>query len=315
MTMGERPAGRTTDRGPASGEPAHATDCHVHVFDPQRFAYHAARRYTPASATVEALIAVHARLGIERCVLVQPSVYGTDHRCLLAALDVLGGRARGVAVIDDGAGRAELEALHARGVRGARLNLQVSHDADVAQARQRLLRLSQQLQALPWVIQLHAALPVTVALASTLRSLPHNVLLDHFASASAAGGLRQAGFGELLALLASPNVHIKLSGPYQISHRTPAYDDVAPIARSLLAAAPCRAVWGSDWPHPAGAQRPANTSPEQVEAFREEDDARNLGLLSHWCDAAERRQVLVDTPARLFGFAAPDRGYAPFAAP
>ena len=110
--------------------PDNTTDCHVHVFDPVRFPYVSDRRYTPPAATADELAAVHGRLGVQRVVLVQPSVYGSDNRCLFAALDQFGGRARGVAVVGDGDDAARLGAMHTSGVRGVRLNLQVTHQSD-----------------------------------------------------------------------------------------------------------------------------------------------------------------------------------------
>jgi predicted TIM-barrel fold metal-dependent hydrolase len=252
---------------------------------------------------VDDLATTHARLGVERVVLVQPSVYGTDNRCLLAALERLGRRARGVAVVADNDDAAHLSSMHARGIRAARLNLQVTHQSDVSSVRARILRLSQQLGRLPWVIQIYASLPVLVAVADTLATLPQRVLIDHFGMAQAAGGTDQDGFRELLELVSRPHIHIKLSGPYQISTQSPGYANIAPIARRLFGAASSRAVWGSDWPHPGGAQRPADASPGAIEPFREEDDARNLALVGDWIpDADARHQLLVDNPGRLFGF-------------
>jgi predicted TIM-barrel fold metal-dependent hydrolase len=155
---------------PGFSLPANATDCDVHIFDPVRFSYSPSRRYTPPPATVRDLQAFHAALGMQRAVLVQPSVYGTDNRCLLDALKQLGERARGVA------------------------------------------------------------------------------------------------------------------------------------------AAPGQAVWGSDWPHTGGANRPANYQAGDIELFRTEDDGHHLGMLRNWvAGAAARKQILVDTPQQLYGFG---RGWA-----
>jgi 2-pyrone-4,6-dicarboxylate lactonase len=282
------------------------TDCHVHVFEPDRFPYAASRRYTPPAATVDDLLAVHMRLGVQRAVLVQPSVYGTDNRCLLAALDRLGGQARGVAVIGDQHDAAQLASMHARGVRAARLNLHVAHQTDPAAIRSRILRLSEQLTDRSWIIQIYASLAALTTVATTLAGLPQRVLIDHFGMAQASRGTQQAGFRELLDLVGQPNIHIKLSGPYQISERAPGYDDVASIARSLFAAAPGRSVWGSDWPHPGGARRALDAKPTDIEPFRDEDDARNVGLVGDWLpDVEQRHQLLVKNPASLFGFGDP----------
>lgn len=277
-------------------------DCHVHVLDPERFPYIAGRRYTPPPATVTELRALHSRLGIVRTVLVQPSVYGTDNRCLLAALAELGPRARGVAVVDDTHPPSLLREMHEQGVRGARLNLQVDRIDDPHALRRRVLQLSEQLVELPWVLQVHASLQGLAGVAPTLATLRRPVVIDHFGMARADQGLRQPGFAELLELLEYPDMHIKLSGPYQISRLGPSYDDVTPIAKALVRAAPTRAIWGSDWPHPSGAQRSVDADPHAIEPFRVEDDDANLCLLHTWASAETCRQVLNDTPRKLFDF-------------
>ena len=290
--------------GADRGMPPLATDCHAHVFDPVRFPYSPLRRYTPPPASVDALLRLHERIGLQRVVLVQPSVYATDNACMLSALARLGARARGVAVIDTSFDRARLEDLYGAGVRGVRLNLQVAKGADPADALRRVEQIAEALGGLPLLIQVYAALPIVLACAALLRALRQQVLIDHFGLAQASGGTGQHGFSALLELLSSANVWIKLSGPYQISERAPAYDDVAPIAQALLAAAPQRVVWGSDWPHTGGSHRPAQHRPTDIEPFRPEDDARNLRLTEGWAsDPAARQRLLVDNPARLFGFA------------
>jgi predicted TIM-barrel fold metal-dependent hydrolase len=104
-------------------------------------------------------------------------------------------------------------------------------------------------------------------------------------------------------MLAARRAYVKLSGPYQISNAGPAYADIAPVARALIQAAPEQAIWGSDWPHTGGANRPLNYNPKDIELFRQEDDGRNLGLLKDWAPSPEIRQkILVDNPGRLFNF-------------
>lgn len=283
--------------------PADATDCHVHIFDPERFPYSAARRYTPPPADVDDLLRLHDRLGIQRAVLVQPSVYGTDNDCLLAALKRLGPRARGIAVIDRTFSRDRIESLVDGGVRGVRLNLEVSKSADASAAIELLQATADRLSGSGLLIQVYAAMRILLACAPTIRSLHHRVLIDHFGLARAAGGTAQEGFAELMALMASPNVYMKLSGPYQISTQAPHYADTAPIAQAMLGASPNRVVWGSDWPHTGGANRPADYKPTDIEPFRTEDDGRNLALVAQWApDAAQRARLLALNPAQLFGF-------------
>jgi predicted TIM-barrel fold metal-dependent hydrolase len=282
--------------------PPGATDCHVHIFDPERFPYAPDRRYTPPPATVAALRSMHEALGMQRVVLVQPSVYGTDNGCLLDALRQLGARARGVAVIEARTSRDQLEDLHASGVRGVRVNLQVAKSADVSSALRTLHDLIETIQDVPMLVQAYAAMPLLLACSALLSAAPKQVLIDHFGLPRAAAGPMQDGFGELLALLASPNIWMKLSGPYQISVLAPAYPDVAEIASSLIKASPDRVVWGSDWPHSGGSNRAAKHNPAEVEPFRREDDQSNLRLVIGPETSGMRRQLLVDNPARLFDF-------------
>lgn len=279
------------------------TDCHAHVFDPARFPYAPDRRYTPPSATASALRELHQRLGVTRAVLVQPSVYGSDNSCLVDALRQLGPQARGVAVLADAVADSELEDLHAAGVRGARLNLHVERGNDLDAARRRLVALSDRIGARPWVVQLHAALPVILGLGDTLRALRQQVVIDHFALAPSAQGTSTPAFEALLSLLQATNIHIKLSGPYQISAADPDFADVTPLAQALMAAAPGRCVWGTDWPHPAGSRRRPDVQPGQVEEFLPINDHQLLDLLPLWAPQLEvRHRLLTDNPAHLFGF-------------
>ncbi len=286
----------------ASALPPGACDTHVHVLDPARFPFRADRRYTPGPATVGALEAMHARIGVARVVVVQNSVYGSDHRCLLDALAQLGpARARGVGAISAATTDDQVADLDRAGVRGTRLNLEVGKDRDAA-AAERTLRQAAVRMPPGWHVHINAALPVIAGLADAIAALPAPVVLDHFAHIEAAGGPDQPGAEAVYRLLRSGKAYVKLSGPYQISTRLD-YGDIAPVARALVAAAPERIMWGSDWPHTGGAGRPADQPVDFVEPFRAEDDAANLALLTGWVpDPAMRRRILVDTPAALYGF-------------
>ena len=290
---------------PVFEPPPGACDCHAHVFDPARFRYADARRYTPAPATVDDLMRLHDSLGLERVVLVQPSVYGTDNSCMLAALRRLGGRARGVAVIDRSITKGRLLDWYAQGVRGVRINLAVEKNTNASDAIHRLNETVESLGSTPMLIQILAELPTVIACSSTLRALEQRILIDHFGLAKIVDGCVENGFGALLDLVASPNVWMKLSGPYQISGQSTGYADVAPVAQTFIAAAPDRVVWGSDWPHTGGTNRLANYEATEVEPFRDEDDGHNLSLLTDWApEPAALGRLLAGNPERLFGFGA-----------
>ncbi|MBS0338922.1 MAG: amidohydrolase family protein [Proteobacteria bacterium] len=283
--------------------PAGAVDCHVHVFDPARFAYAESRRYTPPEATVAGLLRMHESLGIERAVFVQPSVYAADNRCLLDAMRRYGPNARGVAVVDGSFSRSQIDDLYAAGIRGVRLNLEVGRERDAPTALQQLECALLTLDSSPMLVQIYAATQVLLACTPALTASPKPVLIDHFGRMPAAGGVGQAAFAGLLGLMASPHIWIKLSGPHQISSsESDQFSDVAPIASELLARFPDRVVWGSDWPHTGGATRPASFRPTDVEAFRPVNDKKNLALVWNWTRTAkEREALLVENPCRLFG--------------
>ncbi|GGE36574.1 hydrolase [Agaricicola taiwanensis] len=270
--------------------PAGACDCHVHVFGPfDRFPLWAGRAYTPAAVELDDLRAHQAALGLERVVLVQPSVYGTDNSCLVDALQRLGGCARGVAVLAE-ADQRELARLHEAGVRGLRVNLGTHGIDDPNIARQQLARAVHLAEPRGWHLQVYAPLRVLLSIEDTLRGLPLPLVLDHFAMAEAAAGVDQAGFSMVLDLVATGRAYVKLSAPHRVSHRSD-YADVVPFAHALIAANAERLVWASDWPHRDGT------------GFRAEDDGLALNRLAEWVpDPAVRQRILADNPARLYDF-------------
>ena len=283
--------------------PAQSCDCHVHVFDPQRFAYVPSRTYTPGPATVADVKAFLRKLGMGRVVLVQPSGYGSDNSCLLDALGQLGlSKARGVAVIDPArVRRTDLDAMHAKGVRAIRLNLEVKGEHNTERTREGLRQAIDAVQPLGWAIQIYADLPVIEGVADALAASPVPIVLDHFGGLKAERGLNQPGFASLLKLLRSTNVHVKLSAPYRASKR-PDFDDLAPFARAMVDAGADNLVWASDWPH-TGSSGKRSGDLSQIEPFRVIDDGRVLDLLAVWVpDAAVRHRILVDNAARLFHF-------------
>jgi predicted TIM-barrel fold metal-dependent hydrolase len=288
--------------------PPGACDCHVHVFAPDRFPYWPGRSYTPGPALLDELLAFEAGLGIERVVLVQPSVYGVDNGCLVEALDQLGESARGVAVTDpDRITDAELDRLHEAGVRSVRVNLESRGERDVGTAARALAAASQRVAGRGWSLQVYTGLPVIAGLWDQIASLPSPVVLDHFGGARAERGLDQPGFAELLGLLATGRIYVKLSAPYRASTLEPDYADLAPLAKALIRTAPERMLWASDWPHTGGGATGSDArkerSLEEIEPFRDVDAGRALSLFTEWTsDPAAWRQILVANPARLYGF-------------
>jgi predicted TIM-barrel fold metal-dependent hydrolase len=283
--------------------PAGACDCHTHVFgDPRRFAFATERVYTPEPASIAEMRSLHRALHMERVVVVQPSVYGTDNACTVDAVRQLGPRARAVAVIDEHAPSSALDALDAAGVRGIRINLATAGQIDAGRARDRLLRSVEQLAGRNWHIQMYTAMAVIEAIRDRIAESPVPIVFDHFGGAQAALGTSQPGFDALLGLVRSGKAYVKISGAYRSSNATPDYADVVPLAKALIAANPQRILWGSDWPHP-DSSIVAGRKATDIAPLLPIDDGRLLNQLAVWApDSAQRRTILVDNPARLYGF-------------
>jgi predicted TIM-barrel fold metal-dependent hydrolase len=282
--------------------PAHACDCHTHIVGPQdRFPFAPGRTYTPETALPEEMSALHRTLGIERVVIVTPSVYGTDNSAMLYGMKARGASARGIAVIDENTPESDLDAMGTAGVRGIRLNLATAGPADPAVGRRRFQEAVGRLRRRSWHIQVYAGLAVVSAIKDLVRDSPVPVVFDHFGGARAALGIDQPGFADLLELVRRGKAYVKLSGAYRASTLAPDYADVVPFAKALIAANNDRIVWGTDWPHPA-TTTPAGRAPTDVTPMLQIDDGRLLNQLAVWApDAATRQKILVDNPARLYG--------------
>jgi predicted TIM-barrel fold metal-dependent hydrolase len=284
---------------PSFEVPRGACDCHTHIFGPaEKFPYSNKRLYTPGDASIGDLEALHRALHIDRVVIVHPSPYGADNACTVDAVRRLGNRARGVAVIDDSTSDQELKDMHAAGIRGVRVNLESHGESDPAVARRQLLQAAERVASLGWHVQTFTNLSILAALHDIILTLPTTLVVDHFGRPKAALGIAQPGFAELLALLRSGKIYVKISAPYRISLE-PHYPDAAPIARAMIDANPERVVWGTDWPHPGGVRR----DPAAIEPFRPEDNGAALNRLAGWTrNRNELQKILVDNPARLYQF-------------
>jgi predicted TIM-barrel fold metal-dependent hydrolase len=302
-SFGFASAATTADRRSAMSFPIppRACDCHVHIIGPQsRYPMLPDRDYTPPEASVAALRAHLAQLGLSRVVLIQPSFYGADNACLVDALQVLGDMARGTAVIDPSAPDETLQALAANRVKGVRVNLESIGQQDPATARGVLNTLARRIGPLGWHIEIYAASQVIAALVEEIGALDVPVVLDHFAMIQTSKGMAQPDLPPIVDLLRSGHAYVKLSAPYRISQGTPNYDDVRPLVRHLVEANPARIVWASDWPHTEHEPGEKSTA---ISPFRHIDDARVLNQLAHWVPEPELRQrILVTNPTTLYGF-------------
>ena len=284
--------------------PAGACDCHVHVFgDPQRYQFFAGRVDTPEPATVNDLLKLHQALHVDRVVVVQPSVYGTDNSCMLDGLKQLGARARGVAVIDEKTPESALDMMSKAGVRGIRLNLATAGISDPAVARQRFQYGVERIKARKWHIQINTQPTVIEAISDLVLASPVTIVVDHFGGATAAAGLSQPGYKALLNLVKNGNAYVKISGAFDLmSKQAPDYPDVMPFARALIAANPQRILWGTNWPHPDSNRVPGRKNTD-IALPIPTDDGQMLNALVVWVpETMTRRAILVDNPARLYGF-------------
>ena len=283
--------------------PAAACDCHTHIHgDPEKFPFFSGRVYTPEPASPEEMSALHKALHIERVVIVKPSVYGTDNSSTLYGMMARGATARGVAVIDDKTAESELDTMHNAGFRGIRLNLATGGVNDPNVGRPRFSAAVERMKARGWHVQLYTNLAMITAIKDLVANSPVPVVFDHFGGAQADLGVSQPGFSDLLDLIKSGKAHVKISGAYRSSKLAPDYQDMVPFAQALIAANPDRIVWGTDWPHP-NSVTPSGKQPTDVTPLFQIDDGRLFNQLPVWApDAAIRKKILVDNPARLYGF-------------
>ena len=282
--------------------PAHACDCHTHIHLPEKYPFFDGRVYTPEPASPEEMAALHKALGIENVVIVTPSVYGTDNRATLEGIKFRGNTARGVAVIDDKTPESDLDAMGKAGIKGIRVNLATSNLNDPGIGRKRLEAAIERVKGRGWHVQCYTNLPLLTTIKDVLASSPVPVVFDHFGGADAALGLEQPGWAELIEAVKSGKVYVKISGAYRLSNKGPDYPDAVPFAGALIAANPDRLVWGSDWPHP-NSVTPPDKKPTDLTPLYQIDDGRVLNQLAVWApDAATRKKILVDNPAKLYGF-------------
>jgi predicted TIM-barrel fold metal-dependent hydrolase len=282
-------SGTTTPRFKA---PADAADCHIHIYDP-RFPMAWPNLRGTHDASVAEYRRMQERLGTTRTVVVQPAAYGTDNRVTLDAISQLGPeRTRGIAVVHPTVTDAELERMHAGGIRGLRFT---QHDPKTAVTGADMIEpLAQRIQRFGWHTQLHLRGDQIVEMAAIIERLPGVVVIDHMARLPQPSGIAHAAFEIVRRLLDRGRTWVKLSGPYlETKTGSPRYADIRTVAQALVEHAPERCVWGSDWPHP-------------TERDTKPDDAVLLDLLQEWAGPeAQRHRILVENPATLYGFGAP----------
>ncbi|MGH9209692.1 MAG: amidohydrolase family protein [Acidimicrobiales bacterium] len=269
--------------------PAGACDAHCHIFGPAaRFPFSPDRSYTPPDAGIDDFERLQSRLGLSRAVFVQASCHGTDNTAMLDALRRGVGRYAGVAMVDEQVTDAQLADLHEAGVRGTRFNF-VAHLGGAPDPGA-FWRVVDRVAPLGWHVVLHFDAQDLPTYAALLARMPCPYVIDHMARVDATAGLDQEPFAALLHLLDDQRCWVKVSGAERLTAEGPApYHDVVPFAQALIAAAPDRILWGTDWPHPNVRHMP--------------DDGDLVDLLALYApDEPTRTQILVTNPTHLYDF-------------
>ena len=276
-------------RVPSVTLPPLACDSQFHVFgSPEKYPVRPGAAYEMPSATVERALHMHRTLGLQRGVIVQPTTYGADHSATLDGIKAAGPNYRGCAnaAVFENADDTTLEKLHAGGIRGARFSRQSLGIALTPDAFEHAIN---RIRALGWYAKVQPEPAGFAEQAAQYDKLDIPVLIDHMGRANPAAGKEDPSLKKVLELLKRGNFWVMLSLAEKISKAGPPWDDVIPIMRALIEAAPGRVVWASDWPHPVSTSQPPN-------------EADLIELLFRATDASERQKILVDNPARLFGF-------------
>lgn len=278
-------------RKPGIAMPAGACDTHAHICGPiEEHPYSDRRVYTPPDAPLSAYRHMLQTLGIERAVLVQPSVYGTDNTVMLNAMLQFGrDRCRGVAVVEDDIAESEIRRMHEAGVRGVRINVVDVAEGEGVIPMEPLGRLARRVQPFGWHVEFLMHADDFPDLDRQFAEFPVDIVLGHLGYMKTDKGLEQPGYQAMLRLMRRGKCWVKLTGPYRISTQSLPHADTNAYARALLDAAPERVIWGTDWPHVMVKGEMPN-------------DGDLADLLLEWVPENLREQVLVENPAKLYGF-------------
>ena len=279
-------------RKPKVALPPGSVDTHVHVFE-RRYRLSPDRGYNPPESTLDDLKRLHSILGIERVVFTQPSVYGTDNSAILDGMAALNAqapnRARCVVAITMDVSEKELARLDTLGVRGVRLN--TDNKGGMPIQLNDISGLASKIAPFGWHIEFLFPGKEILELMPVFGALKVPISIGHFAYQPAAAGIEAPGFKALIELVRRGNTWVKISGANRVSASDlPPYDDVRPMARALVDAAPDRIMWGTDWPHPNKYVANPNDG-DLVDAFGD------------WiADHTLRHKIMVETPAKFYRF-------------
>ena len=281
--------GPTPPSQPKLTAPPGLCDTHLHIvgaFD--RFPLAEERGYTPPVNGMEEFEVFAETLGMDRVVVVHPSCYGTMLDVTEDALERLGNRSRGIAVVDPSIDDAELDRLNELGFRGLRFTTLLKGGADVGG----ITTMAERIARLGWHIQMFIDGENHLSdLLPALQALPVNLVIDHMGHFSAGAGVDHPAFQAMLGLVKTGRCWVKLSGAYRASEQAPGWEDLTPYAQALIETRADRMVWASDWPHVMLWDKPMPDGADLLD-----------WALSWGVDDATMKQILVDNPAELYGF-------------
>lgn len=283
------PPPHPSPREPDIELPPGSCDAHFHVFGPgDTFPFAEDRRFTPVDVPRQQVMDLHEHLGLQRGVLVHSTCHGSDHASLLDFLEAGRGRYRGVALISADTPQDEIEQLDAAGVCGFRLHF-APHLGEEP-SRTTIDEVLERVGDRGWHTEVHLSGSGISDNAALLRSLPGKVVIDHMARVDISAGLDTGPIRDLFGLLDTGNVWVKVSGIDRLSVTGPPYDDAVELARRLVAHAPDRTLWGTDFPHP------------NIVGASPDDGLLVERLADIVADDAQLRQLMVTNPTEFFGF-------------
>ncbi|NQV54640.1 MAG: amidohydrolase family protein [Rhodospirillales bacterium] len=272
--------------------PAGATDAHCHVFGPGNvFPYHPNRSYTPPDASKEMIKSVHNKLGLERAVIVQATCHYDDNSAMMDCIASDPDRYRGIVMVLPKIAEEELNRLDKGGARGARFSfarhLSGGNKPDFSKIR----TVCEKMANFHWHAVIYMEADDVVECADEINSLPVPVVFDHMARIHPDQGVDQPAFQLLLKFLADSDSYVKITGAERLSVEGTPFHDVIPFAKALIEAAPDQLLWGTDWPHP------------NIEGYMP-NDGDLVDLLGLYVDGDQAllKKILVDNPAKLYGF-------------
>lgn len=278
---------RAVTRKPELQIPDLSCDCHSHILGPQdEFPYVSDRSFTAPDASCDSYLDMLGALGIQRMIIVQPSVYGSDNRRTVAAVAELGmERARGVAMVPATVETSELRRLDDAGIRATRF---------IATARggpslEELPGVARAVAEFGWHIEMYVPPNLWESLLPVVSDLPVPVVFDHMGGIPAGTKASDPTLATILRLLESEKAWVKLTG-YRNSRTGHPYADVDELARIFVDRAPDRCVWGSDWPH------------TNIQGHMP-DDGDLMDQFGTWAtDKSVQAKILRDNPAKLYKF-------------